>query len=155
MHKIHNAWNDHPGYNCFGCSADNPLGLHMEFFEDGDDIVSRWEPKANYQGWINQLHGGIQATLCDEIASWVVFRKLQTSGFTARMEVRYKKPVSTLESHVTLRARLVEKHHSLATIDIKLYNSADELCTQATCVYFVQTPDQAKAMGFKPFEIEE
>ena len=39
MKKIINPWRNHEGYNCFGCSPDNPIGLHMEFYEDGDYIV--------------------------------------------------------------------------------------------------------------------
>ena len=37
--KIINPWRNHEGYNCFGCSPDNPIGLHLEFYEDGDYIV--------------------------------------------------------------------------------------------------------------------
>ena len=37
---------------CFGCAPNNPMGLHMEFFEDGDDIVAFWKPKDVYQGWL-------------------------------------------------------------------------------------------------------
>ena len=29
--KIINPWRNHEGYNCFGCSPDNPIGLHLEF----------------------------------------------------------------------------------------------------------------------------
>lgn len=32
MRKIKNPWMDKEGYNCFGCSPDNPIGVHMEFF---------------------------------------------------------------------------------------------------------------------------
>ena len=45
MKKIINPWRNHEGYNCFGCSPDNPVGLHMEFYEDGDYIVSTWHPE--------------------------------------------------------------------------------------------------------------
>ena len=34
MKKIINPWRNQEGYNCFGCSPDNPIGLHMEFHED-------------------------------------------------------------------------------------------------------------------------
>ena len=53
MKKIINPWRNHEGYNCFGCSPDNPIGLHMEFYEDGDYIVSTWHPEHNYQGWVD------------------------------------------------------------------------------------------------------
>ena len=49
MKKIINPWEGLDGYMCFGCAPNNPLGLHMEFFEDGDDIVrsgsSRYLPR--------------------------------------------------------------------------------------------------------------
>ena len=48
--KIINPWRNHEGYNCFGCSPDNPIGLHMEFYEDGDYVVSTWHPEHNYKG---------------------------------------------------------------------------------------------------------
>ena len=62
MKKIINPWEGLDGYMCFGCAPNNPLGLHMEFFEDGDDIVAFWKPQGTYQGWLRTLHGGIQTT---------------------------------------------------------------------------------------------
>ena len=48
MKKIINPWEGLDGYMCFGCAPSNPMGLHMEFYEDGDDIVAYWEPEAHY-----------------------------------------------------------------------------------------------------------
>ena len=56
MRKIKNPWMQKEGYNCFGCSPDNPVGVHMEFYEDGDDIISFWKPQTHYQGWIDTMH---------------------------------------------------------------------------------------------------
>ena len=39
----------------------------MEFYEDGDYIVSTWHPEHNYQGWVDTMHGGILSTLIDEV----------------------------------------------------------------------------------------
>ena len=91
MKKIINPWLDHPEYNCFGCCPDNPIGLHLEFYEDGDYIVSTWHPGHNYQGWIDTMHGGILSTLIDEVCGWVVTRKLQTSGYTVQLNVKFRK----------------------------------------------------------------
>lgn len=155
MKKIHNAWAGQSGYNCFGCSPNNPHGLRMEFYEDGDDIVSIWHPTIDSQGWINVLHGGIQAALADEIASWVVFRKLQTMGVTAKMEVRYRKAISTNDKQITLRAHLLEHRRNTADIEVNIYNEAGEICNTTRCLYFVQPQDKAIAAGFIPFELEE
>lgn len=87
MKKIINPWKGLEGYNCFGCAPNNEAGVRMEFYEDGDEIVSIWKPRPEYQGWIDTLHGGIQAVLLDEICAWVVLRKLQTTGVTSKMEL--------------------------------------------------------------------
>lgn len=136
MKKIKNPWGHLKGYNCIGCSPTNPIGLHLEFYEDGDDIVSRWIPTENYQGWLNTLHGGIQGLMLDEIASWIIFRKMQSTGVTSKMEVKYMKPVSTLDRHVTLRARIQKQMRNVVFIDAELYNGDGEICTKANLVYF-------------------
>ena len=41
MKKIINPWLHKEGYDCFGCAPDNPLGLKMDFFEDGNEIISQ------------------------------------------------------------------------------------------------------------------
>ena len=71
MKKIINPWRNHEGYNCFGCSPDNPIGLHMEFYEDGDYIVSTWHPEHNYQGWVDTMHGGILLTIRAKVTKQV------------------------------------------------------------------------------------
>ena len=68
MKKIINLWLGIDGYFCFGCAPDNEAGVKMEFYEDGDEIVSIWKPEQKYQSWINTLHGGIQAVLLSVIS---------------------------------------------------------------------------------------
>ena len=63
MKRIFNPWEGMEGYHCYGCDPHSPQGLRMEFYEDGDDIVSVWKPRPEFQGWVDTLHGGIQATL--------------------------------------------------------------------------------------------
>lgn len=155
LKKIINPWAGMDGYNCFGCSPDNPVGLHLCFFEDGDDIVSRWRPSGVYQGWVDTLHGGIQALLLDEICGWVVTRKLQTAGVTSKMEMRYKRPVKTTDSEVTLRAHIREQKRNIVFIDATLTDSAGNVCTEATCTYFTFPKEKAERdMHFRPCLVE-
>lgn len=123
MKKIINPWAGEPTYHCFGCDPNSPNGLRMEFFENGEEIVSYWHPRSEFQGWRNTLHGGIQATLADEIASWVVFRKFQTSGVTSRMEVKYKKAVIITDAPLELRAKVVEQRRNVIDIAVELYDA--------------------------------
>lgn len=137
MKKIINPWDGLDGYQCYGCAPSNPSGLHMEFYEDGDDIVSFWKPDQYKQSWLNVLHGGIQSTLLDEIAGWVVSRKLQTTGVTSRLEVRFIKSISTNEPQLTIRGRIKDQKRNAVFIESEIYNSKDELCARADVVYFI------------------
>ncbi len=144
MKKILNPFVHLDGYNCFGCAPANPCGVQMEFYEDGADIVSLWQPRSEYQGWLNTLHGGIQSVLLDEICGWVVMRKLQTGGVTSRMEMRYLHPVPTTGGPITLRARIAGQRRNVYTIEAELLDAEGRLCTQATCTYFTFPPEKAR-----------
>jgi hypothetical protein len=144
MKKIINPWTGIDGYLCFACSPENPSGLHMEFYEDGDDIVSFWKPDCYRQGWIKTLHGGIQCTLVDEIAAWVILRKLQTTGVTSKMEIKFTKSISTDDPQLTVRARIRDKKRNAVFVEAEIYNSEKELCTRADIIYFIATPEQAQ-----------
>ncbi|WP_448790132.1 PaaI family thioesterase [Bacteroides graminisolvens] len=156
MKKIINPWKGKEGYNCFGCAPANPVGVKMEFYEDGDDIVSQWHLQANYQGWINTLHGGIQSVLLDEICAWAILRKLQTTGVTSKMETRYLKSVDTTDEYVLLRARISEKKRNIILVEAELYNQKGEVCTKALCTYFTFSQEKAKQeMHFHGCDVED
>ena len=155
MKKIINPWLGIDGYFCFGCAPDNEAGVKMEFYEDGDEIVSIWKPEQKYQSWINTLQGGIQAVLLDEICGWVVSRKLQTTGVTSKMETRYLKPVSTKDEYLVLRASIKEQRRNIVMIEASLYNSQQVLCSQAVCTYFTMSSEKAKEqMHFPGCDVE-
>lgn len=144
MKKINNPWRGLEGYHCYGCDPNNTQGLRMEFFEDRDEIVSIWQPRNEHQGWIDTLHGGIQASLADEISSWVVFRKFQTSGMTSRMEVRYRHPISTSGGSIVLRARVERQRRNIVDISVRIFDREGRLCTEALCIYFLFSKEQAR-----------
>lgn len=156
MKKIINPFVHLEGYNCFGCAPSNPLGVKMEFFEDGADIVSVWTPRPEFQGWLNTLHGGIQSVLLDEICGWVVMRKLQTGGVTSRMETRFLRPVSTDGGPITLRAHIVEQRRNIVTIEATLSDAQGQLCSKAECTYFAFPREKAEHdLHFCGCEVEE
>jgi len=155
MRKIKNPWLHKDGYDCFGCSPDNPIGLHMEFFEDGDDIISFWRPQEHFQGWVGTMHGGILATIMDEAAGWVVTRKLQTAGMTTKLELRFKHPVLSSDSQLTIKAHITEKKHNMVFISVLLFDSNGVVCVEADAVYYAMNEKRAKEMGFSHCGVED
>lgn len=138
MRKIRNpfAQKKDEGYNCFGCSPDNPIGLNMEFYTDGESIVSEWDPQNHFQGYVNVLHGGIQATLMDEIASWLVYALLDTAGVTANLNVNYLKPVY-INGPIQIKARLKERGERKAIIKAEILNEKGIVCSEGEVEYFL------------------
>ena len=154
--KIKNPWLGAEGYYCFGCAPNNEYGVKMEFYEDGDKVVCRWKPRAEYQGWINTLHGGIQAVLLDEICAWAVMRQTQRTGVTSKMETQYKRPIPTTDEYIDIEARVVGQRRNLVTVEAAIYNKEGELCTSAQCLYLTFSPEKAREeMGFEACELEE
>ncbi|MCB9015393.1 MAG: PaaI family thioesterase [Lentimicrobiaceae bacterium] len=150
MSKITNPFVKQPGYNCFGCSPDNKFGLKLSFVEEGEEVIAHWLPQPQFQGWNNTLHGGIQTTLLDEIASWLVFVKLNTSGVTSRMEVKLRKPVAMDQGALILKARLREMKRNIAVIDTWLYSHQMELLTEAVMYYYTFPADIAAEKFWYP-----
>lgn len=139
MRKILNVHrNDDPEkYQCIGCSPFNPIGLKLEFWEDGEELYAEWEPQAHFVGWVDVLHGGIQATMLDEIGGWVVYVKCETAGVTTSLDVKYRETVFTNTGKIILRAKLVERQKRIAKIRAQLFNADGKMCTEADISYFV------------------
>ncbi len=158
MKKILNPWEglEREGYNCFGCCPGNPSGLKMEFYEDGDEVVSFVHPSDNYQGWLKTLHGGIQATMMDEIAMWVIARKLQTSGMTTRMDIKYRHPVPTGDDvTIEIRSSIKETRRNFAILEARII-SGGQVCSSAEITYFCFPKEKAASdFYFHGCEVEE
>ena len=147
---IKNPFNKLEGYNCFGCSPENKLGLRMNFRVEGDKVVCDWEPEDHLQGWVGVLHGGIQATLMDEIASWYVFVKLRTAGVTSKMEVNLIKPVKMDMAPFRLRATLKEMKRNIALIHVELFMRDGTLGAEAIMHYFTYPQHIASSRLYYP-----
>jgi acyl-coenzyme A thioesterase PaaI-like protein len=150
MIKLRNPFIQHKEYNCFGCSPNNPIGLQLSFFEERDEIVSRWLPQSNFQGYLNILHGGIQAALMDEIASWTVYVKVKTAGFTSKAEIRYLKPVNIEQGPITLRSKVKQMRRNLADIEVLLYDTNNALCAEGLLTFYTFPADKSKQSMYYP-----
>jgi acyl-coenzyme A thioesterase PaaI-like protein len=146
MIKIKNPFISKEDFNCIGCSPRNPIGIKLDFFLDQkkSTVLSEWEPNPNFQGYQNVLHGGIQAMLLDEIASWVVYTVIGTGGVTSQLQIRYRKPVYISEGPIRLKAWVDKKEKRLADIKTELYNGKDILCAEALVQYWIYPENIAK-----------
>ena len=152
MKKIINpyAQSGRESYQCFGCSPKNPIGLQLEFWQDGNVVIAKWMPRKSLEGFVNILHGGIQATLLDEIASWAVQTLCKTVGVTSSMEISYRRPVLISAGEISLRATIREAGSRIAIVDTQLFGNDGKLCASAVIKYFLFNPEKAAAEYFYP-----
>lgn len=137
MRKIINPWKNKRLFHCFGCDDTNPIGLKMEFYDDGEQLICDWVPNKNYEGYIDTLHGGIQSTLHDEMGSWIVYTKGETAGMTTELNVRFLKSVNIDGTSIKLVGKITEQNRRFITMHTQLLNSENEVCSEADVVYRV------------------
>ena len=81
---------------CFICGLENPVGLRLRIYEVEPGVVeSTFTAPEHFQGYPGVLHGGIIATIIDEISGRALMGPVDKSRFmfTAKLEVKYRKNV--------------------------------------------------------------
>ncbi|MGV8074090.1 MAG: PaaI family thioesterase [Syntrophobacteraceae bacterium] len=78
---------------CFGCSRINPHGLQMQFFTDGKSIFSELFLADHFSGWRDVVHGGVIATIFDEVMGRVIIHILKRVALTKSITVNFMKTV--------------------------------------------------------------
>jgi uncharacterized protein (TIGR00369 family) len=142
MKKIINPYDSELNM-CFGCSQKNPAGLKLQFEESEEYIHATWQPSEMYQGYTNILHGGIIASLLDEIGAWCVSVKIGTAGVTSEMKTKYLSRVFINKGSITLKASIAEQTKNSARINCYLYDGQSKLCAEAVAEYFIYPPEIA------------
>ncbi|NVM23800.1 MAG: PaaI family thioesterase [Desulfobacterales bacterium] len=77
---------------CFACGPMNPIGLHMEVSYLDGKAVSRLALRREFQGWSDIVHGGLVATILDEIMAHAVMHYLG-NGVTISLQITYRAPL--------------------------------------------------------------
>jgi acyl-coenzyme A thioesterase PaaI-like protein len=126
---------------CFVCGVDNPIGLHLEFWMDDDQVWTEFTPGPQHQGWPGVLHGGIMATLMDETMGRAAFLK-KLWMVTSKMELTYRKPVP-LGQTLKISARIVELRGSRMIAAGQLMLADGTVAVEASGLY-LRIPEQQK-----------
>jgi uncharacterized protein (TIGR00369 family) len=129
---------------CFGCGPENSAGLKLTFEEDDENLYARWQPSIHFQGYTNVLHGGIIATLLDEVGAWCIYVKAGTSGVTSSMTVRYLKPVYISKGAVSIEASVISREEKSVRLLCRLFDGEGKKCAEADLDYFIYPENVAR-----------
>ena len=76
---------------CYACGKENPIGLKLNFKQEGKTAKSEFTPSRLHQGWSGVVHGGIITTLLDEAMGYAsIYQGI--CCVTAKMQVRLRRP---------------------------------------------------------------
>lgn len=115
---------------CFACGKNNPEGLKLPLEVDENGSRFTYIIPEKYQGWSGIAHGGIIATLLDELMAWAV-RPRGYQTVTAEMTVRYRKPVP-VEKEISGLGWVTKEEGRLVFARSRLVDSVGTLLAEAT-----------------------
>ncbi len=110
-------------HRCFGCGAQNPIGLHLKFVADEVGVRAPFKPTIVHQGYENVVHGGIVSSVLDEAMAWAT----AAAGYwavTGEIRVRFKRPLQVAEPS-TVMARVTGARGRLISTDARLLSDLD------------------------------
>ena len=110
-------------HNCFGCGAQNRIGMRLRFFvDDQGNAIATLRLARRFQGPHGFVHGGVIAAILDEAMSKAIHASAHGASImalTRQMETEYLRP-TPLGAMLSLRGRQdrVEgrKHFCSATV---------------------------------------
>jgi uncharacterized protein (TIGR00369 family) len=144
--------------HCFVCGVENPIGLHLKFYETADGEVTAEINLPNvYQGYPGIVHGGVIAAMLDEAAGRAHMGPVDTPRFmfTARLDVRYRKNVP-VGKPIRLVGRAGATKSRTAAACSAIYDQDGTLLADADVV-LVNVPDRMiqttdlSALGWKVY----
>jgi uncharacterized protein (TIGR00369 family) len=107
-------------HSCFVCGDSNATGLKLRFETDGKLVHARFTPRAEHIGFKQTIHGGIIATVLDEIMVWACAVQTRRFAYCAELTVRFASPLRP-EEEVLATAELVSNRRD------KIYEARGEL----------------------------
>jgi acyl-coenzyme A thioesterase PaaI-like protein len=121
-------------HNCFACGTLNAHGLHLDLHVEQGRCWTELSLDRRFEGWAGIAHGGILATILDEVMAWALVSE-DNWGVTARMTLDFRRPVPVeqairAEGWITRgRRRLIDTAGRIVDV-----TSGEELAT-AEAVY--------------------
>jgi len=118
--------------NCFVCGKKNLAGLKIEFCENqqSKEVEASVVFPPHLQGWENTVHGGLLATVLDEI----MIKAAAAAGIkcvTAEINVKYKKPAFTKTTY-QVHGKMLEARGRIITAESRLCDASGQIYAQAT-----------------------
>jgi acyl-coenzyme A thioesterase PaaI-like protein len=120
---------------CFGCSPSNAAGLQLRFRRRGSRVLARHRIPDRFHGAPGVAHGGIVATLLDEVSCAAAVFVADRFVVTGELVVRYERPVP-VETPIELDAEIVTQTHPRYAEIAACVRQGDTILARSTGKFF-------------------
>ena len=131
--------------SCFVCGEENPLGLRARSFLVGDRIELAFTPRIEYAGWNAVTHGGLIATVLDEVMTWAAIVSSDQACFAADFSVRLRRPLPP-STPVVARAWCTGSRRRIHDTEARLEGEDGDVFATATGRYMAIPRAQVQSM---------
>jgi acyl-coenzyme A thioesterase PaaI-like protein len=131
-------------HNCFACGTLNEHGLRLDLHLEAGRSWSDLELDDRFEGWDGIAHGGVVATILDEVMAWALVAS-DAWGLTARMSVEFRAPVE-IGRQIHAEGELVEGRKRVFRTTGRLTDSAGRVLARADATYIAAPPDRKRAL---------
>ena len=125
---------------CFGCSPTHPSGLNLRFRRRGERVLSRYTIADRFHGAPGIAHGGIVATILDEISCAAVHLVTDRWVTTGELTVRYERPCP-VEQPLDVAAAIVDRTHPRYWVVEAEVHRAGERVARSTGKFFLRADE--------------
>lgn len=130
---------------CFGCGADNPIGLRLKYRVEENCVITEFVPREEHQGWPGIVHGGIITTLLYEVLENYPFQ----NGIVAMMkgmDTKFLRPGKT-ETKILAKSWLIGQSGRDMNVGASLADESGKLLAEGNANMVVLTLGQKKRLG--------
>ena len=120
---------------CFACGKDNPIGLKLQFTDEGEVIKGQFTPGELHQGWSGVTHGGILYTLLDEAGGYVVTHAGLTC-ITVKSEVRFNS-LAPINEPIQISAQITKKTSRLVETEAILSHQDGSVVAKNLSLWYI------------------
>ena len=149
--EIPNHWRG----SCFGCSKTNTHGLRLRFWLSEQGCFTKCTIPDHLCGIDGLVHGGILATLLDEVGEWTIISRLGRFGMTREISIRYLKPVQT-NTELLVEGRIISHDDRNGDLRGTVHSVDGELLTESESKWiFPSLSNIAKAAKVEESMLQE
>jgi uncharacterized protein (TIGR00369 family) len=139
-------------HHCFACGATNPIGMKLQIELEPGRASATWRPTDDFVGWSDRVHGGLVATLLDEVMAWAPTAD-DAWAVTSELRIRFRSSAAPGES---LRASgwVASRRRRIYDLRGEVRGADGRLVAEASGVFLGASPSQKAELkaryGWRP-----